>query len=35
VPEEACGKTLHVIATVRDSGDPPLTRYARVRVSVE
>jgi hypothetical protein len=35
VPNEARGKELHLVATVRDSGEPPLARYARVRVAVE
>lgn len=35
VPEAARGKTLHFVAIVRDTGAPPLARYARVRVAVE
>lgn len=35
VPDAARGKTLHFVATVRDAGTPPLTRYARVRLKVE
>lgn len=35
LPDAARGKTLHFVATIRDSGTPPLARYARVRVTVE
>ena len=35
VPADAgVGDTIHVIAEVTDSGKPPLTRYARVIVTV-
>jgi hypothetical protein len=31
MPDDAVpGDTLHVVCTATDSGDPPLTRYARV-----
>ncbi len=36
LPNEAkSGETLHVVCTVRDSGTPTLTRYARVIISVD
>jgi len=35
VPADAkTGDTIHLIAEVTDSGKPPLTRYARVIVTV-
>ncbi|MBI1901596.1 MAG: DUF1593 domain-containing protein [Planctomycetia bacterium] len=34
VPADAGGKTIHVILTVRDKGDPPLARYRRVVIRV-
>jgi hypothetical protein len=34
VPDDAVGKTIHVLLTVRDRGTPPLARYRRVIVSV-
>lgn len=30
VPENATGKTIHVVLTLRDNGNPPLTSYRRV-----
>jgi hypothetical protein len=30
VPEEAVGKTVHIVLAVTDQGDPPLSRYRRV-----
>jgi hypothetical protein len=33
VPDEP-GKTVHIILDVTDSGDPPLTRYARIIVKI-
>lgn len=30
IPDEAVGKTVHVVLAVTDQGDPPLTRYRRV-----
>ena len=33
VPDDASGQTIHVILTVTDSGQPPLTRYRRVVVT--
>lgn len=35
VPEGNRGGQIHFIASVTDDGDPPLTRYARVRVQVD
>ena len=35
MPDDAApGDTLHVMCTATDSGDPPLTRYARVIIKV-
>ncbi|MCI0456581.1 MAG: DUF1593 domain-containing protein [Gemmataceae bacterium] len=33
VPDDAVGKTIHVILEVTDSGEPPLTRYRRLVVT--
>jgi hypothetical protein len=33
VPDDAAGKTLHVILEVTDEGEPPLTRYRRIVVT--
>ena len=33
VPSDAAGKSIHVLLTVRDAGDPPLAAYRRVVVS--
>ena len=33
IPADAAGKTIHVILTVRDDGQPTLTRYRRVVLS--
>lgn len=30
IPDDAAGKTIHVLLTVRDAGNPPLARYRRV-----
>ncbi len=35
VPEDAAGKTIHVILTVRDDGSPQLTRYRRLVIQAE
>ena len=35
VPIDAAGKTIHIILEVTDSGQPPLTRYGRMVVTVE
>jgi hypothetical protein len=36
IPADAkAGETIHLIAEVTDSGKPPLTRYARVIVTVK
>ena len=36
VPEQAVsGQSIHLILEVKDSGSPPLTRFARVIVTVE
>ena len=36
VPADAkAGETIHLIAEVTDSGKPPLTRYARVILTVK
>ncbi len=35
IPDDAAGQTLHVILTVRDSGDPPLAAYRRVILRAE
>lgn len=34
VPQEASGRTLHVILRVQDDGDPPLAAYRRVIIDV-
>jgi hypothetical protein len=34
IPEAAAGKVIHIILAVRDQGDPPLTRYRRIVISV-
>ncbi len=34
VPEDAAGKTIHVVLVLRDRGTPPLARYRRVVVNV-
>jgi len=34
IPDDAVGKTIHVLLTVRDQGQPPLARYRRVVISV-
>jgi hypothetical protein len=34
VPNDAAGKTIHVVLTVRDDGTPPLAAYRRVIVRV-
>ena len=34
VPEDASGKTIHIICEVRDSGTPFLTSYRRVILNV-
>ncbi len=33
VPDNASGQTTHVVLTVTDNGQPPLTRYRRVVVT--
>ena len=35
VPQDASGKTIHVVLEVTDTGTPPLTRYRRVVVTGE
>jgi hypothetical protein len=35
VPVTLAGRTIPVLLTVTDRGDPPLTRYARVLITVE
>jgi hypothetical protein len=30
IPDDSAGKTIHVLLTVHDCGDPPLARYRRV-----
>jgi hypothetical protein len=35
VPVDAAGKNIHVILTVRDTGEPPLARYRRAMIQVE
>ena len=34
VPADAFGKTIHLLLTVRDRGQPPLARYRRIVVRV-
>jgi hypothetical protein len=34
IPRDAAGSELHFIAIVTDNGDPPLTRYGRVVITV-
>lgn len=34
IPGDATGKTIHVLLTVRDQGQPPLARYRRVIIQV-
>ena len=33
-PEVSAGETVHILLAVRDNGDPPLTGYARLVVTV-
>jgi hypothetical protein len=33
IPEDAVGKTIHVVVAVRDDGEPALTRYRRVMIT--
>jgi hypothetical protein len=35
VPQNATGKTIHVILEVSDDGDPPLTSYRRIVLGIE
>jgi hypothetical protein len=35
VPEDAVGKTIHIILSATDSGEPPLTRYRRAILNVK
>ena len=35
IPEDAKGKTIHIICEVTDNGKIPLTSYARVIINVE
>jgi hypothetical protein len=35
VPKDAAGKTIHVVLTARDNGNPPLARYRRIVLNVQ
>ena len=35
IPEDAKGKTVHIICEVSDNGEIPLTSYARVIIDVK
>ncbi|HTD68691.1 MAG TPA: hypothetical protein VK846_19390 [Candidatus Limnocylindria bacterium] len=34
-PQVTTNETIHIILTVTDNGEPPLTRYARAIVDVQ
>jgi hypothetical protein len=34
-PSSSAGKVIHVVLTVTDRGEPPLTRYGRIVTTVE
>ncbi len=35
VPEDAAGKTIHVVLTLRDNGSPPLASYRRIVLTIQ